>query len=106
MPSEAKTGACLGRCGRPERRPSNSSASCRVLLAGNGRRLKELEQMLRIYFLQQWFNRSDPAVEEALYDSVVLRQFARIDLGSEPGGRDQQSARFATPHRHKPVGSS
>src|SRR5579863_3011715 len=51
---------------------------------GKGRRPKELEQMLRIYFLQQWFNLSDPAAEEALYDSVVLRQFAGIDLGSEP----------------------
>src|SRR5215467_5868837 len=51
---------------------------------GNGRRPKELEQMLRIYFLQQWFNLADPAVEEALYDSATLRQFARIDLGAEP----------------------
>ena len=51
---------------------------------GNGRRPKELEQMLRIYFLQQWFNLADPAVEEALYDSVTLRQFANIDLGAEP----------------------
>jgi IS5 family transposase len=51
---------------------------------GNGRRPKELEQMLRIYFLQQWFNLADPAVEEALYDSATLRQFAGIDLGSEP----------------------
>ena len=37
---------------------------------GNGRRPKELEKMLRIYFLQQWFNLADPAVEEALYDSA------------------------------------
>jgi len=51
---------------------------------GKGRRPKVLEQMLRIYFLQQWFNLSDPAAEEALYDSDVLRDFARIDLGSEP----------------------
>jgi len=51
---------------------------------GNGRRPKELEQMLRIYFVQQWFNLSDPAVEEALYDSETLRQFAGIDLGAEP----------------------
>jgi IS5 family transposase len=51
---------------------------------GNGRRPKELEQMLRIYFLQQWFNLADPAVEEALYDSATLRQFAGIDLGREP----------------------
>ena len=40
--------------------------------------------MLRIYFLQQWFSLSDPAVEEALYDSLLMRHFARIDLGSEP----------------------
>ena len=51
---------------------------------GNGRRPKELEQMLRIYFLQQWFNLADPAVEEALYDSATLCQFAGIDLGAEP----------------------
>jgi hypothetical protein len=40
--------------------------------------------MLRTYFLQQWFNLSDPAVEEALYDLATLRQFAGIDLGAEP----------------------
>ena len=40
--------------------------------------------MLRMYFLQQWFNLSDPAVEEALYDSVVMREFVGIDLGREP----------------------
>jgi transposase, IS5 family len=51
---------------------------------GNGRRPKELEQMLRIYFVQQWFNLADPAVEEALYDSATLRQFVGIDLGAEP----------------------
>jgi len=51
---------------------------------GSGRRPKEQEKMLRIYFLQQWFNLADPAVEEALYDSASLRQFAGIDLGSEP----------------------
>src|SRR5437660_5407107 len=51
---------------------------------GNGRPAVGLERMLRIYFLQQWFNLSDPGVEEALYDSVVMRQFAGIDLGREP----------------------
>src|SRR5215510_5843801 len=51
---------------------------------GNGRRPKELEQMLRIYFLQQWFNLADRGVEEALYDSMTLRGFVGIDLGSEP----------------------
>lgn len=42
-----------------------------------------VERMLRIYFLQLWFNLSDPAVEEALYDSVAMRSFAGIDLGVE-----------------------
>lgn len=52
--------------------------------AGKGRRPKELEQMLRIYLVQQWFNLSDPGVEEALYDSATLREFVGIDLGKEP----------------------
>ena len=43
-----------------------------------------LERMLRIYFLQQWFDLSDPAAEEALYDSVAMRSFVGIDLGCEP----------------------
>ena len=42
-----------------------------------------LERMLRIYFLQQWFDLSDPAAEEALYDSASMRRFAGIDLGLE-----------------------
>ena len=41
--------------------------------------------MLRVYFLQLWFNLSDPAVEEALYDSAAMRSFAGIDLDSEGG---------------------
>ena len=52
--------------------------------AGNGRPPVGVERMLRIYFLQQWFNLSDPAVEEALYDSMVMREFVKIDLGREP----------------------
>jgi IS5 family transposase len=40
--------------------------------------------MLRIYFLQQWFNLSDPGVEEALYDSAGMRRFVGIDLWREP----------------------
>jgi IS5 family transposase len=52
--------------------------------AGNGRPPKPLGQMLRIYFLQQWFDLSDPGVEEALYDSVTMRSFVGIDLGCEP----------------------
>src|SRR3989442_1861418 len=51
---------------------------------GKGRPPVGVERMLRIYFLQQWFNLSDPGVEEALYDSAVMRQFVGIDLGCEP----------------------
>jgi len=51
--------------------------------AGNGRPPIGLERMLRIYFLQNWFNLSDPAVEEALYDSLSMRSFVGIDLGRE-----------------------
>ena len=43
-----------------------------------------LERMLRIHFIQHWFNLADVACEEALYDSVSLRRFAGIDLGHEP----------------------
>ena len=39
--------------------------------------------MLRIYFLQHWFNLSDPGIEEALYDSNAMRAFVGIDLGRE-----------------------
>src|ERR1700751_1005239 len=52
--------------------------------AGNGRPPVGLERMLRIYFLQHWFNLSDPAVEEALYDSQSMRRFVGIAFGREP----------------------
>ena len=51
---------------------------------GNGRPPVGLERMLRIYFLQQWFNLSGPGVEEALYNSLAMRRFVGIDLGREP----------------------
>jgi len=40
------------------------------------------ELLLRIHFLQQWFGLSDPAMEEALYDVPLYRQFAGLDLGN------------------------
>jgi IS5 family transposase len=46
-----------------------------------GRRPVGLALMLRTYFLQQWFNLSDPGVEEALYESPVLRRLVGVDLG-------------------------
>ena len=52
--------------------------------AGNGRRPIGLERMLRIHFIQHWFNLADLACEEALYDSASLRRFVGIDLGREP----------------------
>ena len=56
---------------------------------GNGRPPVGVKRMLRIYFLQQWFNLSDPAVEEALCDSQAMRGFVGIDpafarAGSRP----------------------
>ncbi len=52
--------------------------------AGGGRRPVGIEPMLRMYFLQQWFNLSDPALEEALYDSPLMRGFVGVDLGQAP----------------------
>ena len=52
--------------------------------AGNGRPPIGLERMLRIHFIEHWFNLADLACEEALYDSTSLRRFVGIDLGAEP----------------------
>ena len=52
--------------------------------AGNGRPPIGLERMLRIHFIQHWFNLADLACEEVLYDSASLRRFVGIDLGREP----------------------
>ena len=48
-----------------------------------GRPPMPLERMLRIYFLQQWFNLSDPAAEDALYDSETMRRFVGVELGDD-----------------------
>ena len=52
--------------------------------AGNGRHPMPLEQMLRIYFMQQWYSLSDPAMEDSLYDIESMRRFANIELGEDP----------------------
>ena len=75
------------------------SALCAVIepfypKPGNGRPPVGVERMLRIYFLQQWFNLSDPAVEEALYDSQAMRRFVGIDLGREPVPDETTVCRF------------
>ena len=51
--------------------------------AGRGRHPHDLERMLRIYFLQQWFDLSDPAAEDAIYDSESMRRFAGVELGED-----------------------
>ena len=51
--------------------------------AGKGRRPIALETMLRIHFMQQWFAYSDPAMEEALHDIPLLRDFAGLDATVE-----------------------
>jgi IS5 family transposase len=51
--------------------------------AGRGRRPHDMERMLRIYFVQQWFNMSDPQVEDAIYDSESIRRFVGVELGDD-----------------------
>ena len=51
--------------------------------AGNGRPPVGVERMLRMYCIANWFNLSDVACEDALYDVPVFREFCRIDLGQE-----------------------
>lgn len=62
--------------------------------AAGGRPPVPLERMLRIYFLQLWFNLSDPAVEEALYDSEAMRRFAGVDLGHEAAPDETTVCKF------------
>jgi len=51
--------------------------------AGNGTQPLPMERMLRIYFMQNWFNLSDPAAEDSLYDSESMRRFAGIELAED-----------------------
>lgn len=48
--------------------------------AGNGRPPYPLETMLRIHCMQHWYNMSDPAMEDALYDTPPIRFFAGLSL--------------------------
>lgn len=50
---------------------------------GSGRPPMPLERMLRVYFMQQWFNLSDPQAEDALYDIEPMRRFAGIELAED-----------------------
>lgn len=60
----------------------------------NGRPPMPLGTMLRIHFMQQWFGYSDPAMEEALHDIPLLRQFARIDAFEDVMPEESAIPRF------------
>jgi IS5 family transposase len=53
-----------------------------------------IERMLRIYFLQQWFNMSDPQAHDSLNDSAVMRNFVGIDLGNEAAPDETTICKF------------
>ena len=48
-----------------------------------GRPPMGIEKMLRMYLLQIWFNLSDPATEDAIYDSYAMRKFTGIEFMTE-----------------------
>jgi IS5 family transposase len=50
--------------------------------------------MLRIYFMQQWFNLSDPQAEDAIYDSESMRRFARVEQGDDKVPDESTILRF------------
>ena len=62
--------------------------------AGQGTQPMPLPRMLRIYFLQHWFNLSDPAMEDALYDSEAMRRFAGIELSVDAVPDESTILRF------------
>jgi IS5 family transposase len=53
-----------------------------------------LERMLRLYCLGHWYDLSDPALEEALYDIEAMRRFVGIDLGREPAPDETTICKF------------
>lgn len=48
-----------------------------------GRPPRGIEIMLRMYLMQNWFNLSDAAIEDAIYDSYAMRSFMHIDFFEE-----------------------
>jgi IS5 family transposase len=50
---------------------------------GNGTQPLPMERMLRIHFMQHWFNLSDPQAEDSLYDIESMRRFAGIELAED-----------------------
>lgn len=75
-------------------------------VAGNGRPPIGLERMLRIYFLQQWFDLSDPAMEEALYDIRSMSHFAHVDLTTERAPDETTICKFRHMIEEQSIGTS
>ncbi len=73
--------------------------------AGNGRRPYPLETMLRIHCMQHWYNLSDGAMEDALYEIASMRLFARLSLDSAPAGSHHHHE-FPPPARAASTGPS
>lgn len=47
-----------------------------------GRKATELETILRMYFLQNWFSLSDGAIEDEIYDSLAMKDFMKISASN------------------------
>lgn len=69
--------------------------------AGHGRVLgghragdQTVVAIMRVYFVQQWFNFSDPGLEEVLYDSVALRRFCGRGPRGGAGADETTVCRF------------
>jgi IS5 family transposase len=73
--------------------------------AGNGRRPYPLETMLRIHCMQHWYNLSDGAMEDALYEIASMRLFARLSPDSAPAGSHHHHE-FPPPARAASTGPS
>ena len=52
--------------------------------AGRGRAPYELESMLRVHCVQVFYNLSDPAMEDMLYEIERVRRFTGISLSKVP----------------------
>jgi hypothetical protein len=61
---------------------------------GRGRPPLGLEEMHRIYFLQHWFDLSDPAAEDAIYVSESMRRFVGIELRGDKVPDESSILRF------------
>jgi hypothetical protein len=68
--------------------------------AGNGRPPVGLQRMLRMYFVQHWFNLADAACEDALLDSPALLRFVGHRPGPRARARRDHAVEVSAPERH------